>query len=383
MGYWGWPVRMGWKVRWLSFRLTMERGPHKRPQASEEKRSHETLCRFGRVDKRDQRLHRGWFGQSLREVKVATEPEAIVAILAEESLLIERIGLEAGPLSQWLYSAIAEADLPVICVETRHMKAAHSAQLNKSDRNDARGIAQMMRVGLYRPVHVKTLASQKRRMLLTSRRLLQTKAIDIESDLRGTLRNFGLKVGMVSTTKFEARIRELVTDYPDLAGIAEALLIARRVLREQLGILHRQLLATVRHDEVCRRLMTMPGVGPVVALTFRATVDVPARFTSSKAVGAVFGLTPRRYQSGEIDRMGSISKSGDAMMRTILYEAAQSMLTRTIKWSWLKAWGMKIARHRGMRRAIVAVARRMAVVMHRMWVDGTEFRWTNSAAVAA
>jgi transposase len=241
----------------------------------------------------------------------------------------------------------------------------------------------MMRVGLYRPVHVKTLASQKRRMLLTSRRLLQTKAIDIESDLRGTLRNFGLKVGMVSTTKFEARIRELVTDYPDLAGIAEALLIARRVLREQLGILHRQLLATVRHDEVCRRLMTMPGVGPVVALTFRATVDVPARFTSSKAVGAVFGLTPRRYQSGEIDRMGSISKSGDAMMRTILYEAAQSMLTRTIKWSWLKAWGMKIARHRGMRRAIVAVARRMAVVMHRMWVDGTEFRWTNSAAVAA
>jgi transposase len=322
-------------------------------------------------------------GKVVREVKVATEPEAIVAILADESLLIERIGLEAGPLSQWLYSALAEADLPVICVETRHMKAALSAQLNKSDRNDARGIAQMMRVGLYRPVHVKTLASQKRRMLLTSRRLLQTKAIDIESDLRGTLRNFGLKVGMVSTTKFEARIRELVADYPDLAGIAEALLIARRVLREQLGILHRQLLATVRHDEVCRRLMTMPGVGPVVALTFRATVDVPARFTSSKAVGAVFGLTPRRYQSGEIDRMGSISKSGDAMMRTILYEAAQSMLTRTIKWSWLKAWGMKIARHRGMRRAIVAVARRMAVVMHRMWVDGTEFRWTNSAAAAA
>jgi transposase len=200
-------------------------------------------------------------GKVVREVKVATEPEAIVAILAEESLLIERIGLEAGPLSQWLYSALAEADLPVICVETRHMKAALSAQLNKSDRNDARGIAQMMRVGLYRPVHVKTLASQKRRMLLTSRRLLQTKAIDIESDLRGTLRNFGLKVGMVSTTKFEARIRELVTDYPDLAGIAEALLIARRVLREQLGILHRQLLATVRHDEVCRRLMTMPGVG--------------------------------------------------------------------------------------------------------------------------
>jgi transposase len=229
-------------------------------------------------------------GKVIREVKVATEPVAIFAVLTEEALAIERIGLEAGPLSQWLYSALAEAGLPVICVETRHMKAALSAQINKSDRNDARGIAQMMRVGLYRPVHVKTLASQKRRMLLTSRQLLQAKALDIENDLRGTLRNFGLKVGMVGTVKFEARIRELVADHPDLAAIVEPLLIARRVLREQLGVLHRQLLEMVRHDEVCRRLMTTPGVGPVVALTFRATVDVPSRFTSSKAVGAAFGL---------------------------------------------------------------------------------------------
>ena len=200
-------------------------------------------------------------GKVIREVKVATEPVAIFAVLTEEALAIERIGLEAGPLSQWLYSALAEAGLPVICVETRHMKAALSAQINKSDRNDARGIAHMMRVGLYRPVHVKTLASQKRRMLLTSRQLLQAKALDIENDLRVTLRNFGLKVGMVGTVKFEARIRELVADHPDLATIVEPLLIARRVLREQLGVLHRQLLEIVRHDEVCRRLMTTPGVG--------------------------------------------------------------------------------------------------------------------------
>jgi transposase len=158
-------------------------------------------------------------GKVIREVKVATKPVPILAVLTEEALAIERIGLEAGPLSQWLYSALAEAGLPVICVETRHMKAALSAQINKSDRNDARGIAQMMRVGLYRPVHVKTLASQKRRMLLTSRQLLQAKALDIENDLRGTLRNFGLKVGMVGTVKFEARIRELVADHPDLAAI--------------------------------------------------------------------------------------------------------------------------------------------------------------------
>ena len=322
-------------------------------------------------------------GQIVREVKASTEPDAILAVLADEAFTIERIGLEAGPLSQWLYSELAEAGLPVICVETRHMKAALSAQVNKSDRNDARGIAHMMRVGLYRPVHVKTLASQKRRMLLTSRQLLQAKALDIESDLRGTLRNFGFKVGMVGTVKFEARIRELVADHPDLVAIVEPLLIARKVLREQLGVLHRQLLAAVRHDEVCRRLMTMPGVGPVVALTFRVTVDVPGRFTKSKAVGAIFGLTPRRHQSGEIDRTGGISKCGDALMRTTLYQAAQVMLTRTNKWSWLKAWGMKIARRRGMKRAIVAVARRMAVIMHRMWVDGTEFCWTREEVAAA
>src|ERR1700747_4814 len=221
-------------------------------------------------------------GKIVREVRVASEPEALLAVLTNHAYHFDRVGLEAGPLSQWLYSALAEAGLPVICVETRHMKAALSAQINKSDRNDARGIAQMMRVGLYRPVHVKTLASQKRRMLLTSRQLLQAKALDIENDLRGTLRNFGLKVGMVGTVKFEARIRELVADHPDLAAIVEPLLIARKVLREQFGVLHRQLLEIVRHDEVCRRLMTTPGVGPVVALTFRTTVDVPSRFISSK-----------------------------------------------------------------------------------------------------
>jgi len=322
-------------------------------------------------------------GRVVREVKVPTEPEAILAVLSDEDFNIKRIGLEAGPLSQWLYGELAEAGLPMICVETRHMRAALSAQINKSDRNDARGIAHMMRVGLYRPVHVKTLASQKRRMLLTSRQMLQAKARDIENDLRGTLRNFGLKVGIVGAVKFEARIRELVANQSDLATIVEPLLVARRVLREQVGILHRQLLAVVRNDEVCRRLMTVPGVGPVVALTFRATVDVPARFTSSKAVGAVFGLTPRRHQSGEIDRMGRISKCGDAMMRTVLFEAAQAVLTRTVKWSWLKAWGMKIARHRGMKRAVVAVARRMAVVMHRIWMDGTEFQWTRKELAAA
>src|SRR5258706_76719 len=216
-------------------------------------------------------------GRIVREVKVASEPEALLQVLGNPIYRFKRIGREAGPLSQWLFSALAEAGFPVICVETRHMRA---------------------------------------------------------------------------------------------------------VLQEQCSILHRRLLAIVRDDEVCRRLMTVPGVGPVVALTYRATVDVPARFRNSKAVGAVFGLTPSKYQSGEINRTGAISKCGDEMMRVMLYEAAQIMLVRLAKWSWLKAWAMKIARHRGMKKAIVALARRLAVIMHRIWVDGTEFRWTREAAVA-
>jgi transposase len=260
------------------------------------------------------------------------------------------------------------------------MRAVLQAQINKTDRNDARGMAQMMRAGLYRPVHVKTL---RRRMLLTHRKLLQSKAIAIDNDLRGTLRNFGLKVGVVGALKFEARIKELVENLPDLAELVEPLLIVRRTLRQQIGILHGRLLAVVRTDDVCRRLMTVPGVGPVVALTYRATVDVPARFRNSKAVGAVFGLTPSRYQSGEINRPGAISRCGDEMMRAMLYEAAHIMLVRVVKWSWLKAWAMKIARHRGIKKAIVALARRLAVIMHRIWVDGTEFRWTREQATAA
>src|SRR6516162_8291047 len=321
-------------------------------------------------------------GKIVREVKVASEPEALSTVLNNPVYHFKRIGLEAGPLSQWLYNALAERELPAICVETRHMQAVLKAQINKTDRNDARGMAQMMRVGLYRPVHVKTLRSQKLRMLLTHRQLLQSKAIAIENDLPGTLRNFGLKVGMVGKVKFEARIKELVENQPDLAELVQPLLIVLRALREQIVVLHRSLLAIVRDDEVCRRLMTIPGVGPVVALTYRASVDVPARFRRSKAVGAVFGLTCSKYQSGEIDRSGRISRCGDEMMRVMLYEAAQSML-RSKKWSWLKAWAMQIARRRGMKKAIVALARRLAVIMHRIWVDGTEFRWTREQAAAA
>ncbi|MHB1102376.1 MAG: IS110 family RNA-guided transposase [Devosia sp.] len=315
-------------------------------------------------------------GMVCRELKVPSHPEDLLKVLKDPALPLERIGLEAGPLSQWLFSGLAEAGLPVICIETRHAKAFLKAQVNKTDRNDARGIAQMMRVNLFRPVHVKTLTSQKRRMLLTARKLVQEKAIAIENDMRGLLRNFGLKVGVVGTVGFDARIRELVEGMADLAGIMVPLLAARQKLRDTFTALHRQLLSVVRDDEVCRRLMTIPGVGPVTSLAFTSTIDVPARFKNSKAVGPALGLTPRLNQSGESNCVGRISLCGDAMMRTLLYEAAQSLLTRVRKWSWLKAWAMNVAKRRGLQKAIVALARRLSVIMHRMWRDGTEFRWT-------
>jgi transposase len=322
-------------------------------------------------------------GKVCREVKVVSHPEDLIEVLKDPAWRLVCVGLEAGPLSQWLFSGLVEADLPVVCIETRHTKAFLKAQVNKSDRNDARGIAQMMRVNLFRPVHVKTLVSQKRRALLTARKLLQEKAIAVENDIRGLLRNFGLKVGVVGVIKFEERIFELVDGMTDLAEIMTSLLEARRTLREQVGKLHQRLLSIVRENDACRRLMTIPGVGPIVSLAFTATIDIPARFKSSKAVGPALGLTPILNQSGESNRVGRISQCGDGMMRTLLYEAAQVMLTRTIKWSWLKAWAMNIAKRRGKQKAIVALARRLAVIMHRMWCDGTEFRWTKETVPAA
>jgi len=320
-------------------------------------------------------------GKVVRELKVVSHPEDLIDALKDSAWRIVRIGLEAGPLSQWLFSGLAEAGLPVICIETRHTKAFLKAQVNKSDRNDARGIAQMMRVNLFRPVHVKTLTSQKRRALLTARKILQEKALAIENDIRGLLRNFGLKVGGVGLGKFDERIRDLVDGAPELVEIMEPLLAARQKLREMFTKLHRKLLSIVRDDDVCRRLMTIPGVGPVVSLAFKSTIDVPARFQNSKAVGPSLGLTPVLNQSGESHRMGRVSLCGDEMMRALLYEAAQVMINRVQKWSWLKAWAVNVAKRRGLKKAIVALARRLAVVMHRIWVDGSVFRWTKNTTL--
>jgi transposase len=325
-------------------------------------------------------------GKILKEAKLASEPEALIAWFAAHGTPMARIGLEAGPLSQWLFAGMKAAGLAVELLETRHVRAAFKAMPIKTDRKDARGIAQLMRLGWFRPVHCKSLPAQEVRALLTTRKLLQAKHHDVEMSLRGVLRGFGLKVGPTRPKSFAGRVRDLVAYHDTLGMIANALLKARAVLVQEFKAVEKRLYALARNDVRTRRLMTTPGVGAIVALTYAAAIDDPARFRSSRMVGAHFGLTPRKYQSGETDVTGRISRIGDHGVRVALYEAANVMLTRAVTGSDLKSWALCVAKRAGMKKAKVALARKLAVVLHRMLADRTTFMASKvalSAAVAA
>jgi transposase len=262
------------------------------------------------------------------------------------------------------------------------MKGATAAMAVKTDRNDARAIAHAMRVGWFTAVHVKTAESQELRLLLSNRRTLLEKRVAIDNEIRGTLKAFGLKIGAVTVAAFEARVLELLAKRSRLLAMVRPMLTARAALRQQCEVLHRMVLKAVRASAVCRRLLSVPGVGPIVALTYATGVDDPARFLRSRDIGPHFGLTPRKYAS-EIDRNGSITKAGDGAVREVLVQAALTLLTRVHRWSALKAWGMAVAKRRGLRRAIVAVARKFAIIMHRMWADTTTFNWTRETVALA
>jgi transposase len=320
-------------------------------------------------------------GKIIRESKVASEPDALISWLKSLGYELSRIGLEAGPLSQWLFAAMREAGLAVELLETRHVRKAFEAMPVKSDRNDARGIAQLMRLGWFRPVHCKSMGAQETRSLLTARKLVQSKLRDVENSLRGILRGFGLKVGKTTELGFAGRIEELVAGHPHLERIAEALLSVHAVLQREFKVFEKQVRSIARADAKARLLMSTPAVGPIVALTYASAIDDPGRFKSSKRVGAHFGLTPKRHQSGETDYTGRISKIGDGSVRTVLYEAAHIMLTKPVKGcSALKSWAMRIARRAGMSKAKVALARKLAVIMHRMLVDRKPFNFAVAAA---
>jgi transposase len=312
-------------------------------------------------------------GKIVREAKVPSEPDALIDWFGAQELALERIGLEAGPLSQWLHAAMARTGLGVELLETRHVRTAFKTMPVKTDKKDARGIAQLMRLGWFRPVHCKSLPAQEVRAVLTARKILQNKLHDIDLCLRGILRGFGLKVGPTTRRTFAARIRELVEGHPTLEAIASSLLKAHDALASEFAQFERRLRAMARENADARRLMTTPGVGVLVSMTFVSAIDAPERFRSSRDVGPHFGLTPKKYQSGETDRSGHISKVGDVGVRTALYEAANVILTRPVKGSDLKRWALGVARRAGPRKARVALARKLAVVLHHMLKHGTTF----------
>jgi transposase len=312
-------------------------------------------------------------GSTVWEGKVVSDPEAIERALHRHAPEARKVGLETGPTSTWLWHALRAAGVPAICLDARHAQAALSVRINKTDRNDAAGLAQLVRMGWYREVQVKQLAAHGDAALLASRALLVRQRCELENQIRGLLKNFGLRSRVTKGRAFEQSIRALAARCAVLQDIITPLLAAWSAMCQQIAVLSRFVLQRTRNSAVCQRLMTMPGVGPMTALAFASAVDDPSRFKHSASVGAYLGLTPRRYSSGEIDRMGRISRCGDPMARSYLFEAANIMLTRSRTTNPLKTWGARIAKRAGFKKARVALARKMAVVLHRMWADGTDF----------
>ncbi|NQV46588.1 MAG: IS110 family transposase [Rhodospirillaceae bacterium] len=321
-------------------------------------------------------------GKIVCEGTVISQPAAIAEFIETKAKAALRIGLETGPTATWLWHELHALGLAVICIDARHAKAALSMQINKSDRNDAYGLARIMQAGWYKEVQVKRLGCHEVRAVLNSRALLVKIKRDLGNQIRGLLKNLGLIIGKANGNVFSCRVENLVAENPHLQQAVRPLLAVREMVSREISDLDRRLLVLARDDVESRRLMTVPGIGPITALAFRAAIDEPARFKRSRSVGAYFGLTPRRYASGEMDWSGRISKCGDSLVRTYLFEAAGVLLTRVPHWCKLKAWGLRLVKRIGFKKAKVAVARKLAVILHRMWCDGTDFQWLEEEATA-
>lgn len=314
-------------------------------------------------------------GSVVREGVVDPDPEAISVYVRSKAPGAVRIGLETGPTSTWLWTELKRFGLPVICIDARHAKAVLKMQINKSDRNDAIRIARIMQTGWFKEVHVKDVDSYSVRVLLASRALLVKIKRDLENHVRGLLKNLGLVIGRAKFNVFAVRAEELIEGRPELTAEIRPLLEAHNAVEQQVSELDRKVMKLARHDAQVRQFMTVPGVGPVTALAFRSTVDDAGRFSSASDVGAYLGLTPRRYQSGELDRTGRISKRGDRLTRSYLYEAANVALRVVRRGSPLRSWRLKLAKRIGLKKARVAVARKLATIMHCIWTHGTQFDW--------
>ena len=306
-----------------------------------------------------------------------TCPDAIATALRKRAPGVTRVVLETGPLSSFLYHGLIERDVPVVCVCARHAHGVLSAmQVNKSDLHDAHGLAQMARTGWFKEVRIKAEATHMVRAELKIRQQLVESRRVMAGQLRGLLKLFGLRLGQVTTPRRRReRLKALFEQKPQLQAVMDPLIESLEALELQIDKLTRRLRAQALADPVCVRLMTTPGVGEIVALVFTSAVEDPGRFDRGEDAGAFAGLAPRRSQSGAVDRKGRISKAGDPMLRGALYEAANCLLTRVKKPCALQTWGKRLAETKGGKPARVAVARKLAILLHRLWQSQTEFRW--------
>ena len=308
--------------------------------------------------------------------KCATDPAAIEEVIRVRAGSAARIGLETGPLTPWLVHELRSRGLEVVCLDARQARAALALRPNKTDANDAEGLAQILRLGWHRSVHVKSYAAHQLRAALGARMQLVNMVTELSNHVRGVLKVFGLVVEGARGGVFADRVEALVADRPEVAAVVRPMLEAWRGLRRQVAAYDVALRAEAKERHETRLLMSVPGVGAITALAFASAVEDPARFGRSRDLGAHFGLTPQRHQSGEVDRIGAISRWGDGLVRTYLFEAATVLLRRVKRWSPLKAWAVRLAQRAGATKARVALARKLAVVMHAIWRSGEPFRWT-------
>ncbi len=306
----------------------------------------------------------------------ATDPEVIARTLKARAPGHVRVVLETGPLSAFLYHGLAERGVAVVCVCARHAKGVLSARVNKSDPHDAEGLAQMARTGWFKAVRIKGEATHMDRARLKIREQLIAARQAMAGQLRGLLKLFGLRLGKVTTPgKRRERLVALFARKPELEPILAPLIESLEALEVQIARASKALAAQAAADPVAARLMTAPGVGPITALVFKTSIEDPGRFARGEDAGAFAGLAPRRNQSGERNIRGRITKAGDPMLRGALYESANSLLARVKRPCALQAWGKRLAETKGAKRARVAVARKLAILLHRLWQSETEFRW--------
>lgn len=313
-------------------------------------------------------------GDIVTSFKKPTDPDVLARALGAEMEHIVCVVLETGRMANWLYDELSQRGLPMVCIDARQAHAVLSQMHNKTDENDAAMLSELARTGFYKKIEVKSRLAQERRALLRAREVAIKMRMNTENTIRGLLASFGIRLPKHLQT-YEQRVRKVLEGQTVLTGVIEPLLKLRTEALRQAAVLTKEMTRHARSDEACRRLMTIPGVGAVSAVTFVATIDKPDRFKRSRSVGAYIGLTSRRYQSGDIDFGGRISKRGDRMLRTVLYEAANSLLCRVKSGQGqpLKDWAMALKKRTSHKKAVVALARKLSVIMHAIWKDGTEF----------